>query len=190
MLRLYGHTNSRALLCMWMLYEMDEPFELVRVYPHSSELLPINPNGKIPALVDGDAVLWESLAINLYLAQTRTTSLSPRGQCELGDVLKWTLWAQSELAEYFGRTTSLDNVSAEWVAKTIGVMESTLKNRQYLIADRFTVADLNVNSIFWGPVASQLSLDRFPAVEKWREACWNRPAAARAIAESLDPDLH
>jgi len=174
---------------MWMLYEMDEPFELVRVYPHSSELLPINPNRKIPALVDGDAVLWESLAINLYLAQTRITSLSPRGQRELGDVLKWTLWAQSELEAYFNKATSVDAVASEWTTNTMSVMESTLKSRRYLISDRFTVADLNVNSIFWGPVASQLGLEAFPAVEKWREECWSRPAAARAIAESLNPTL-
>ena len=115
MLKLYGLTQSRALRCLWMLYEIDEPFELVRVWPDSPDFPEqINPNRKIPALVDGATVMWESMAINLYLAQTRTTELSPRGRAELGDALKWTLWAQSELEEFFNKTESLDAVPPEW----------------------------------------------------------------------------
>ena len=186
-LKLYGLTKSRALRCIWMLYEIGEPFELVRVDARSPELAHVNPNRKIPALVDGDAVLWESMAINLYLAQTRTTPLSPRGRGELGDALKWALWAQSELEEYFNKTKSLDAVTHEWTAKTIGVLETTLQRDGYLMADRFTVADLNVNSMFWGPVSSQLRLDAFPTVKRWRDQCWQRPACARALSEALDP---
>jgi glutathione S-transferase len=147
----------------------------------------INPNRKIPALVDGATVMWESLAINLYLAQTHTTELSPRGRAELGDALKWTLWAQSELEEFFNRTASLDAVPPEWARKTLGVLETTLQRRAYLTADRFTVADLNVSCMFFGPVSSQLSLDTFPSTQRWRNACWARPACARALREALDP---
>jgi glutathione S-transferase len=172
-----------------MLYEIGEPFELIRIDSRYPALSRVNPNRKIPALVDGDTVLWESMAINLYLAQTRTTPLSPRGRRELGDALKWTLWAQSELEEYFNKTPSLHAVTTEWTTKTIGVLETTLQRSAHLMDDRFTVADLNVNSIFWGPVSSQLKLDAFPSVKKWRDACWDRPAAARAISEALDPAL-
>jgi glutathione S-transferase len=190
MLKLYGLTKSRALRCIWMLYEIGEPFELIRVHPHSPEFsLDVNPNRKIPALVDGDVVLWESMAINLYLAQTRTTPLSPRGRRELGDALKWTLWAQSELEEYFNKTESLEAVSRAWITKTIGVLETTLQRGEYLMADRFTIADLNVNTMFWGPVSSQLEFDAFPAVKNWRERCHARPACARALSEALDPAL-
>jgi len=123
MLKLYGLTKSRALRCIWMLYEIDVPFELVRVAPESAEFsVDVNPNRKIPALVDGATVMWESMAINLYLAQTRTTELSPRGRGELGDALKWTLWAQSELEEFFNKTGSLDEVTPAWMNKTLGVL--------------------------------------------------------------------
>jgi glutathione S-transferase len=188
MLKLYGLTQSRALRCLWMLYEIDEPFELVRVWPESPDFPEqINPNRKIPALVDGATVMWESMAINLYLAQTRTTELSPRGRAELGDALKWTLWAQSELEEFFNKTESLDAVPPEWTRKTIGVLETILQRRAHLMADRFTVADLNVSCMFWGPVSSQLSFDAFPAAKRWRDACWARPASERALREALDP---
>src|SRR6187551_236514 len=116
MLKLYGLTKSRALRCIWMLYEIDAPFELVRLSPEAPDFpvgSDINPNRKIPALVDGTTVMWESMAINLYLAQTRTTELSPRGRTELGDALKWTLWAQSELEEFFNKTGSLDAIPPE-----------------------------------------------------------------------------
>jgi glutathione S-transferase len=173
-----------------MLYEIGEVFELVRVDPRSPEFpVHVNPNRKVPALVDGDTVLWESMAINLYLAQTRTTPLSPRGRCEFGDALKWTLWAQSELEEFFNKAESLDAVTSEWTAKTIGVIETTLQRGAYLMADRFTVADLNVAAMFFGPVSSQLNLDAFPAVKEWRRACWARPACARALSEARDPTI-
>ena len=188
MLKLYGLTKSRALRCIWMLYEIGAPFELVRISPDAPDFpSDINPNRKIPALVDGATVMWESMAINLYLAQTRTTELSPRGRAELGDVLKWTLWAQSEFEEFFNRTASRDAVPPEWTRKTIGVLETTLQRRAYLTADRFTVADLNVSCMFFGPVSSQLSLDAFPSTKRWRNACWARPACARALREALDP---
>lgn len=188
MLKLYGLTKSRALRCIWMLYEIDAPFELVRISPEAPDFpIDINPNRKIPALVDGATVMWESMAINLYLAQTLTTELSPRGRAELGDALKWTLWAQSELEEFFNKTASLDAVPPEWTRKTLGVLETTLQRRAYLMADRFTVADLNVSCMFFGPVSSQLPLDTFPSTKRWRDACWARPACARALREALDP---
>jgi glutathione S-transferase len=188
MLKLYGMTKSRALRCIWMLYELDVQFEQVRVSPESADFpMDVNPNRKIPALVDGETVMWESMAINLYLAQTRTTPLSPRGRAELGDALKWTLWAQSELEEFFNKTASLDEVSAEWMQKTFGVLEATLGKHTYLIDDRFTVADLNVSAIFFGPVLSRVSLENFPLTKQWRQACWARPACARALREVLDP---
>ena len=188
MLKLYGLTKSRALRCIWMLYEIGEPFELVRIDPHSADFAAsVNPNRKMPALVDGETVMWESMAINLYLALTRPTPLSPSGRAELGDALKWTLWAQAELEEFFNHTASLEEVPAEWTSKTLGVLEGSLRARGHLMADRFTVADLNVSAMFFGPVSSRLSLDAFPTAKRWREACWTRPACARALKEALDP---
>lgn len=187
MLELYGLTKSRALRSIWMLYELGEPFRLVRVDPHAANFAAINPNRKIPALVDGDTVMWESMAINLYLAQTRFTPLSPRGRRELGDVLKWTLWAQSELEEFFNGVASLDDIPEGWPAKVIGALETTLQGRDFLLGDRFTVADLNVSCMFFGPVSSRLPLDAFALTKRWRNVCWARPACARALAEALDP---
>src|SRR5205809_191891 len=74
MLKLYGNLRSRATRCIWMLEEMGEPYELVETSVRPDDLqnpayLRLNPNARIPTLVGGDTVLWESMAINLYLAQ-------------------------------------------------------------------------------------------------------------------------
>src|SRR5215510_10696021 len=74
MLKLYGNALSRAMRCLWMLEEMGEPYQLIEKSTRAEDLqsadyLRLNPNALIPTLVDGDVVLWESMAINLYLAQ-------------------------------------------------------------------------------------------------------------------------
>jgi glutathione S-transferase len=74
MLQLYGNPRSRAMRCLWMLEEMGEPYQLIEKTTRTDELqtaeyLRLNPNARIPTLVDGEVVLWESMAINLYLAQ-------------------------------------------------------------------------------------------------------------------------
>ena len=74
MLQLYGNSRSRAMRCLWMLEEMGKPYQLIEKSTRAddlqdSEYLRLNPNARIPTLVDGDLVLWESMAINLYLAQ-------------------------------------------------------------------------------------------------------------------------
>src|SRR5580698_6784232 len=74
MLQLYGNSLSRAMRCIWMLEEMGLPYELIKKTTRpedlqSAEYLRLNPNARIPTLVDGSVVIWESMAINLYLAQ-------------------------------------------------------------------------------------------------------------------------
>ena len=86
MLQLYGNPRSRAMRCLWMLEEIGEPYQLIEKSTRPDELqtveyLRLNPNARIPTLVDGDFVLWQSMAINLYLAQNfqdRCIALTPR----------------------------------------------------------------------------------------------------------------
>ena len=73
MLQLYGNSRSRAMRCLWMLEGMGKPYQLIEKSTRaddlqSAEYLRLNPNARIPTLVDGDLVLWESMAINLSVA--------------------------------------------------------------------------------------------------------------------------
>src|ERR1700687_1859263 len=102
MLQLYGNPRSRATRCLWMLEEMGEPYQLIEKSTRSDDLqsaeyLRLNPNAKIPTLVDGDVVLWESMAINLYLAQKYQGPMHCAGPEVLGLAAQWSFWAVLEM---------------------------------------------------------------------------------------------
>jgi glutathione S-transferase len=97
MLKLYGNARSRATRCLWMLEETGEPYELVQTSVRTDDLqspayFKLNPNGRIPTLVDGEIVLWESMAINLYLAQ-KPGPMHSGSAAVLGLAAQWSFWA-------------------------------------------------------------------------------------------------
>ncbi len=75
--KIYGPTASRAARALWIVHELGIPFEHVAMEMKDlkgAEYLKINPNGKVPALVDGDFKLFESMAINLYSISPPSTA--------------------------------------------------------------------------------------------------------------------
>jgi glutathione S-transferase len=101
MLQLYGNSRSRAMRCLWMLEEMGKPYQLIEKSTRADDLqgaeyLRLNPNARIPTLVDGDLVLWESMAINLYLAQKYEGPMHCPGPEVLGLAAQWSFWIMLE----------------------------------------------------------------------------------------------
>ena len=82
MIKLYGIPRSRTMRPLWMLEELGLPYENVKVSfvneTRTPAFLKVNPNGHIPVLQDGDLTLWESMAINLYLARRYDKGLWPK----------------------------------------------------------------------------------------------------------------
>src|SRR5215470_9309707 len=104
MLKLYGVPGSRAMRSLWMLEEIGVPYENVKTQFGTDSrqpeyLLKVNPNGRVPALQDGDVTLWESLAINLYLARKYDQGLWPKTPADEGHTYKWSIWAMTEAEE-------------------------------------------------------------------------------------------
>jgi|SRR6516165_344972 len=91
MLKLYGNARSRATRCLWMLEETGEPYELIQTSVRPEDLqslayIQLNPNARIPTLVDGDVVLWESRAKAGLDAVKQRCRARDRGSMEfLGD---------------------------------------------------------------------------------------------------------
>jgi glutathione S-transferase len=84
--------------CLWMLEEMGEPYQLIEKTTRTDELqtaeyLRLNPNARIPTLVDGEVILWESMAINLYLAQKYEGPMHCVSPKVLGLAAQWSFWA-------------------------------------------------------------------------------------------------
>ncbi|WP_299650370.1 glutathione S-transferase family protein [uncultured Tateyamaria sp.] len=97
MYRVIGTVKSRAFRVLWMLEELGQPYELVEAFPRSDEATKFNPLGKIPALVDGDEVLTDSVAIMTYLADKHGGLTAPAGTPERARQDAVTLWLIDEL---------------------------------------------------------------------------------------------
>jgi glutathione S-transferase len=197
MLQLYGNPKSRATRCLWMLEEIGEPYQLIEKSTRPEDLqsanyLRLNPNGRIPTLVDRDVVLWESMAINLYLAQKYNGPMHCADAEELGLAAQWSFWAMLEMEHplldlLMHRALLPESVRdpshAErdelLLRKPLGVLNAALAGREYLSGGRFSVADLNVASILvWGKIA-RLGLSSHPQIKGWLDKCLARPAYRR-----------
>src|SRR3974390_2258299 len=185
MLQLYGNPRSRAMRCLWMLEERGKPYQLVEKSTRaddlqSAEYLRLNPNARIPTLVDGDLALWESMAINLYLAQKYEGPMHCAGPEVLGLAAQWSFWAMLEMEALlldllqhravlpeFARDPSYAERNELLLNKPLGVLNYAWPGHGYLVGDSFTVGDLNVASILvWGKIA-RLNLLNHPEVARW-----------------------
>jgi glutathione S-transferase len=197
MLQLYGNPRSRAMRCMWMLEEIGEPYQLIEKSTRTDELqsaeyIRLNPNARIPTLVDGDLVLWESMAINLYLAHKYAGPMQCIDAKVLGLATQWSFWAMLEMEALlldllqhravlpeFARDASYAERDELLLRKPLGVLNDALSGRGHLASGNFTVADLNVASILaWGKMG-RLDLSAHLNIARWLDNCLARPAYSR-----------
>jgi len=179
-----------------MLEEVGVPFENVPTHfageAQSEAFRRINPNGRVPALDDDGTIVWESMAINLHLADRYGKDLAPRDAAERAHMTMWSFWGMTEiepgLIDAFVHRAMLPadqrkpEVAAAGEAKLarpLRVLEQELGRRSWLVGDRFTVADLNVASILLMAALAQVDLKAYPNVVRWHAACTSRPAFGR-----------
>jgi len=200
MIKLFGVPRSRAMRSLWMLEELGVPYENIKTDfatggTRQADYLRINPNGHIPALQDGDVTLWESLAINLYLARKFDKGLWPKTIAGEGHTFKWSIWAMTEAEEpvlttllhrVFFPESQRDQAKADDAARRfetpLMVLDGELAGKTYLLGEQFTVADLNVASVLcWAPMAG-LDLSKAAHVAAWMTRCTSRPAFAKVMS--------
>lgn len=195
MITLLGKAISRASRCLWALEETGvdyehKPLNYATGDAKTPEFLAINPGAKIPALVDGDAKMFESLAINLYIAQNYGKgTLWPENAEGQALCLQWTLFAATELeppgaarlVEFIFKGEADRNqeaiaAAAERIKAPLTTLETSLEGRPYLTGDTFTIADLNVACLVDYLVRTKFDLSPWPKVEAWVTTCLARPA--------------
>ena len=201
MIEIYGITASRTLRCLWMLEELGLEYEHHRISQWTGatrkpEYLAINPNGFIPAMVDGDVVLWESLAINLYLVEKYDGGLLPKSLEDRARAVNWCFWGVTELDKPL--LTVLQNrvifpedhrdgdrasKAEQTTRKPLRILNDSLEGREYLLAEAFTVADLNLSAICSWAKMGGVDLGPCPNVQRWLKACLSRPAYQRVISD-------
>jgi glutathione S-transferase len=191
----YTNPMSRGRVVRWTLEEVGLPYrtELLDygTTMKAPDYLAINPMGKVPALRHGDTVVTEGAAICCYLADVfPQAGLAPApGDRLRGPYYRWLFFAAGPLeAAATNRALGFEvpperKVMAGYgsLADVVAVLDATLADRQYLVGDRFSAADVYVGShLGWG--MSFGTIEKRPAFERYFEGLAARPAAARARA--------
>ena len=108
MLKIYGTSGSRALRTLWAAEECGVEFEHMPTHfvgeAQQKDYLSPNPNGKVPTMVAGDLVMFEPMAINLYLAENYGGSLWPAAKADRARALQWSVWGVAEVENASGDT--------------------------------------------------------------------------------------
>lgn len=196
MTTIYGVSGSRAIRSIWAIEEVG--IEYTHVATHffndskTDDYLSVNPNGRIPALVDGDITLFESMAINLYLTKKYAPALYPVSEGEQAKAIQWSVWAISEIEpqqmqiviqKFFNRDNmdqAIIDTSTENLKRPLDVLNQHLADRKYLLGDDFTVADLNVSGVMLLMQMMEFDLSAYPNIQNWTEQCYRRDALKRA----------
>ena len=196
---LYGISGSRALRAIWGIEEVGIDYDHVATHffedSKSPEFLKVNPNGRIPALTDGDVVLCESMAINLYLAKNYGGDLYPGNPADEARAWQWSVWAISEIEplqmqvvvqKFFTpedkRNPKVVEGALKGLQRPLAVLDEAVAGQDYLLGDAFSVADLNVAAVMLLFQMAEISTEPHAHVAAWLERCYARPALARARA--------
>ena len=192
MMTLYWSEKSRAERALWMLEEVDQPYQLEAIdiraedRHDSAAFLDASPLGKVPALRDGEAVVADSAAIALYLADRYASGrLAPApDDPERGAFLYWLFYTPSAIepamAEKFGGLEP-NPAAYPWGSfdKMVAALTKRMTGREWVVGDRFTMADLMLASAARFLVQFGL-LQPEPAIAAFVDRCYARPAAKRA----------
>jgi glutathione S-transferase len=170
------------------------PIEIGDAGARTPEFLAINPNGRLPAIVDGTFVLFESLAITFYLAKKHSYGrLYPSALEAEAKAWQWSFWAISEVDRGVNvwslhavrlppeeRRADRRDEALAVLRAPFKVLDEALAKDRYLAGGDFTVADLNVAAVI--SRAIDMDLDHVPHLKHWLRGCLNRPAAKKALA--------
>ena len=204
-LRIYGIARTRAFRALWVALELGIdyehlPIEIGDAGARSPEFLAINPNGRLPVIVDDGFVLFESLAITLYLAKKHSAEkLYPATLEAEAKAWQWSFWAIAEVDRGVNiwslhavrlppaeRSAALRDEALNVIAAPFGVLDAAVARQPYLLGADFTVADLNVAAVISRAV--DMDLSAWPHLKAWLVRCFDRPAARAALALKTKSD--
>lgn len=194
MLRLIGTPKARTLRVMWMLEELEEPYDLDPAPPHGEAILAVNPSGKVPALVVDGTVLTESVAICQFLADRAGRLTFPAGTIEravqdgwtqfIVDAIEGALWnagKHSFVLPKEMRVPALKPVLRWEFERAMKTLEGRFGDGPWLMGESFTLPD-----ILMGHAAEWARMARFDLpggpIGAYLERVGNRPAVERMRA--------
>jgi GSH-dependent disulfide-bond oxidoreductase len=200
MLKFYFSAAPNPTKIALFLEETGLPYEAIPVDTrkgdqHKPEFLAINPNAKVPAIVDGDVTVFDSTAILLYLGE-KTGKFMPANTPKLrAETLSWMLFVASGVGPYGGQAVHFRAHAPEKIPYAInrymfeaqrhfGILDARLAKQKYMVGDSYTIVDMNV----WGwarllhATLGEEAWPKFPNLKRLVDEVSARPAAARAVA--------
>lgn len=203
MLKIYGQWASRAFRVAWLCKESNIAYEHVNVTmmvanPTCKEpwYLALNPLGRMPTIEDDGLVMWESSAINLYLAEKYKSPLWPADAAGRGRMLQWAFYIANDVEVPMTlvfqhrfrfppemRKPALADEAEPQLLARLAPIEQALAKTPYLQGERWGMADFIPASVLYSLYYMKYEkLAQFPHLAKWLAASCERPAAREARA--------
>lgn len=197
-LKIYGIPRSRAFRTIWLAAELGLDYDNIAIdtsgQSRAPSFLAINPNGHIPTIDDDGFILWESMAINLYLAKKHGLgTLYPTALEAEAKTWEWSFWGVTEVERHVlnamfhraiypedKRDAGSADESERAMQGPLKALDGAVSKTPYLIGNDFTVADLNVASILSWARPARIDFGPFPKAADWLARCAMRPAAKTA----------
>lgn len=171
------------------------PIDTKRGDQHTNSYLQINPNAKVPAIRDGETIIFDSNAILLYLAEKTGRFISKDIPNSRGALLSWLMFIGTGVGPYSGQAFHFRNIAPEKLPYAIKryhfeanrhwqIIDNRLRERRYMIGDQYTIVDMAVWG--WAPripyvLAEDTAFERFPNIRRLMDELDARPAAKRAL---------
>jgi glutathione S-transferase len=164
-----------------------QPVDLLKGAQKQPDFLAINPNGKVPALVDGDVTLWESNAITCYVASKAESDLWPKSN-QRYDILRWMFWESNHWSKAIGTIIGqkifnaanpdqaiIDNGLADFHTFA-SVLDDHLASRDFVSGEALTVADFALAVWLGYSQICELPLSEFDHIRTWNSRLNALPA--------------
>jgi glutathione S-transferase len=201
-IRFYSWPQSSGSRVHWALEELGVPYEHVVLDRAKGEhrapaYIAINPNGKVPGLVDGGQPYFESLAIQLHLAEAygRERGLWPDGGAPRAEALCWSVWGMTELHPYMmqylyhgldtpvsykpeQRSQATADYNRGMFLRLLDVLDARLEGRDHVLGE-FSLADIPAASTLMTGLRFGANVEGRTNVGNWLARCRARPALAR-----------
>lgn len=199
MLKVYHSQGARSLRVLWLCEEMGLPYQTAEAsfFKPSAEFKAANPLGTVPAMVDGDVTMIESVAMMIYImAKYGPTELDVKpNEKGYSDYLQYLMFGEAGMAAYGNplvatRFMAPEDQKKNWtveyltnaIIKRLEFVGERLAGRDFVAADRFTAADISISYIIAAARFAALE-DRIPpSMRAYYEKLTQRPAFQRAAA--------
>jgi len=197
-----GFKVSIALEELGLSYTV-RPISLGKLEQKEEWFLKINPNGRVPAIIDhgnGDFAVFESGAILIYLAE-KTGKLLPTEPKARSRVMQWLMFQMGGIGPMMGQANVFFRYAPEKIPYAIDryqresrrlfeVMEGQLKKTTYIAGEDYSIADIALHSWVAGYEWSGVSIDGLPGLKRWLDLVGSRPAVVkgRAVPPPLSPE--